>query len=330
MVKRMSRIRTHEVSLVRRGANRKKFAVTKSENSITMNPAIQAVLDTPAEGEDEFVATLKSEGVTDEKAVAARVAHFRLTNGLSDLLPTQKKEDYDDDKKKKSEDPMAKLKKMADRMKKAADGESDDDLEEMAAEMKKIMAEAKKATAKSKDDNDVPPQFKSLDPEAIVQAVTKSLAPVLKARNDEIEALKGTVAELIDQDRTSQFTAKAAGYTNVPAASDELALVLKSAHDVSPDFGKQLEGILDRVNAAVGESPVFKSLGSNGHQSTGGGSSDAWSRINQLAEQMVQKSSDKKMTLSTARSLVLKTDEGRKLYREYLAENPAQRSQHGV
>lgn len=71
---------TKELSLVDSGANRKKFATSKSEEN-DMNP-LQKVLEVKAEGEDKFVESLKG----DEQAKEAAVGLFRLMNGFKDIL----------------------------------------------------------------------------------------------------------------------------------------------------------------------------------------------------------------------------------------------------
>ncbi len=328
MPRRMSQIKTHEVSLVKRAANRKRFAVAKSES--TMDPLIEAVMSTPVEGEQRLVATWKAEGLSD-KEVAARVAKNRMEVGFADLLP-------DDD----AVEPVAKgamkgyamkMKKMMDRMQK---GMGEDEMMKMAEEMKAMysgMMEDDKAMGRGDDmdeDEKMKKTKKSLggDAAAIVELVTKAMQPMLEAKNQEVETLKSTVAELLAADRESVFTAKAEKeYRHVPAAKEEIAQVLKSAHDVSPDVGAQIEKILTRVNEAVSSAPILKSLGSTGAASGGGG--DAWGKINALAEQFVQKSDDPKMTLEKARTIVLKTQEGKRLYEDYLYENPAQRANYG-
>lgn len=75
---------TAELSLVRRGANNRRFAVTKGMD-MEFNEVLQSVLATEAEGEDKLVATLKSSGM-DEDGVAAAVAQYRLQHGFKDKV----------------------------------------------------------------------------------------------------------------------------------------------------------------------------------------------------------------------------------------------------
>ncbi len=81
---KLTNVHAHEVSLVRRGANGKRFALTKG---LTMNELIEAVLKTEAEGEADMVAAL-GEGVSEEQVELAK-ANFRLQVGFQDKLPKE-------------------------------------------------------------------------------------------------------------------------------------------------------------------------------------------------------------------------------------------------
>ena len=61
LVTKLSQLGTAELSLVNRGANRKRYAITKSQEDNEMD--IKAILNVAAEGEDQMVATLKAAGV---------------------------------------------------------------------------------------------------------------------------------------------------------------------------------------------------------------------------------------------------------------------------
>jgi hypothetical protein len=79
-------ISTAEVSLVKRGANKKRIAFRKSENQMAIDQSVmEAVLGAPADGEAKFVELMKSKGVDGDKLVAA-VANYRIQKGCEDLL----------------------------------------------------------------------------------------------------------------------------------------------------------------------------------------------------------------------------------------------------
>ena len=75
---------TAELSLVKRGANARRFAVTKGMD-MDLNEVMQTVLSTEAEGEKALVQTLKSAGLEDD-AVQVAVAQYRLQHGFKDKV----------------------------------------------------------------------------------------------------------------------------------------------------------------------------------------------------------------------------------------------------
>ena len=80
---KLTQVETYEVSLVRRGANGKKFALTKG---LEMNEVIEAVIKTEIDGEQELIEALGD--VSDEQADIAKAA-FRLQVGFQDKLSTE-------------------------------------------------------------------------------------------------------------------------------------------------------------------------------------------------------------------------------------------------
>lgn len=83
---KLTDIRTSEVSLVKRGANKKRLAIKKAEDEMSIDLNVfEAVVGSPAEGEEKFVELMKSQGVDGDK-LAAKVAQYRLAKGSSDLL----------------------------------------------------------------------------------------------------------------------------------------------------------------------------------------------------------------------------------------------------
>ena len=80
---KLTQVETHEVSLVRRGANGKKFALTKG---LEMNEVIEAVIKTEIDGEQELIESLGD--VSEDQAEIAKAA-FRLQVGFQDKLSTE-------------------------------------------------------------------------------------------------------------------------------------------------------------------------------------------------------------------------------------------------
>lgn len=256
---------------------------------------MEAVLKTAAEGEDTLIASLKAAGA-DEKRIDAAVALYRIQKGFADVIT-----DADTAIVSKAFGKKPKKDEAAD--------EDEDDMEKS------------KKSAQTAD-------LSKLDPEtrARVEAVFKSNESLAS----QVGQLTSTVKSLIDNGSQREFVAKAEKqFTHIPGKPEEIGLMLKSAHGVSEQFGKQLEDLLGMVNGLVQKSAMFGTAGTAGGASPGG---SAWTKIEQLAASLVMKS-DKGAEMTKEQKIeyvTTKTAEGKALYREYLAENPAQRSRHGV
>lgn len=301
-IKMLSNLHTAEVSLVRRGANRKRYAITKSEEyHMPFNPKVlEAVLKTAAEGEDKLIATLKAAGA-DEKRIDAAVAQFRVQKGFADVVTAEDAE------------LIAQATGVAKKDETDPDEPDDDD---MPALLKKKAKKTKKSAE---------PDLSQLAPEtrAQVEAVFKSNEALV----GQVESLTGMVKTLVDNGAKSEYVAKAAKeFSHIPGTPDEIGIVLKSAHDASPELGAGIEKLLGMVNGLVRKSALLGSVGSTGGAGAGG---SAWERIQTLATGLTMKAGDKDMTPEQKIAYVTeKTAEGRALYKEYLGENPAQRAKY--
>ncbi len=292
----LSRVQTAELTLCRRGANNRRFAVSKSlENPMKI---ANAVLSTPVEGEAQLVATLKSRGASEQRIEAA-VAALRIQKGFADVV-----EDEDRDLVEKS---------LVTKAKKSDDEEEDEDDDKPAF----LKEKAKKEKAK-----------KSLGLEDLEPEIREQITAVFKSRDDlekKSAKLEEVVKSLVDEKTTTGFIAKAKdSFGHVPMPVADLAQLLKTAHGVSPEHGASMEKLLGQFNEVVQKSSMFANVGSSG---PGRGDGSAMAKLEELAAGIVQKSAGE-MTREKAMDTVLKTAEGRALYKQYLTENPAQRAKH--
>jgi hypothetical protein len=288
---------TLEVSNVRRAANRKRYAITKSEANVMKDPKIiQAVLSTAAEGEEQLVATMKSAGA-DEKRIEAATALYRLNKGFADVL--------------KPEDLKVLIGKAHEEPDGDEQGDDESDVEYKARMAKRIKKARKSADAVGGDAD------AGLDPEVLkrVEAVMKSNENLVK----EVQGLKTAKEQL-------EYVAKAEReFKHVPGSPAELAVTLKAAHDAGPEAEKTILAHLRSVEEISAKSALFGEIGTSGG---GAGPTDANAKIQALAEKLTMKAdSGKEMTPAQKYSYVLThTPEGRALYREYLAQHPQQRA----
>lgn len=302
----LSGLTTAELTLCKRGINERRFAVFKS-GGFSMDPEVlQAILNTPAEGEKEFVGVLKSQGVTDEEKVNAAVASYRVQKGLKDLV---------DDKTMASVAKAAGYEKSD---KAVTPNEGKDD--------KKPDATSGKVDPKAKQGQG--PVKKSLDLSKLDDDSRQQIEAVFKSHDSMIartSALEEVVKSMRADAAEKEYVAKAAKeYGHLPLEERQLGLMLKSAHDMNPDFAKGFETLLGRMDEMVAKSAMLTTMGAVRKANEGG----AWAKIDGLAKGMVQKSVEGGNNLSHAQAidLVLKTEQGAELYREYLGDNPRQRA----
>jgi hypothetical protein len=283
-----------EISGVKRAANRKRFAVTKSE-STTMS-IISAVLATKAEGEEQFVATLKSEGA-DEKRIEAATAMFRMNKGFADILEQG-------DLEKAGIVAKAHKEPDGDEM----EQEEDETDEAFKARKAKKAAKAAKSAA-----------------QVVAQPVRKSAEVVEDPRLEQVmksnQALMDQVKGLVEKNQMMEFTTKAEReFSHVPGKSTaEIALALKAAHDVGGETEKTILASLRSVEQLVAKSAMLGEIGVSGSGMATGG---AHQKLVALASGLTMKSeSGKEMTPAQKYAYVAKnTAEGRDLYAQYLAE----------
>ena len=292
-VNMLSGLSTLEISNVKRAANRKKYATTKAADATTSQETtvpidIQKALSVAAEGEPEYVATLKSAGKAEDE-IKVLTAQYRLSKNFADVLPP------------------------AGAVTKAAKPADEDDLDQQdgetdkayASRMKKA-AKAKK-TAKSADVEDEPAE----DPR--LEAVMKSNATLAK-----------TVESLSTGNRANEFRLEArTQYRYVGKSEDDIVAMLEQGHQAGTlEITRKSMKALSDMNAS---NPAFKELGFVGKSD--GTKHEPYEELAKLADSVTMKSADGS-ELSEAQKMnrVLKTAQGRVLYSEYLAQNPAQRA----
>ena len=202
-INKLTKLKTLEVSLVARGANNKLFALTKS-GDIEMKDVILEVLKAEAEGEKELVETLKSQG-KDEDFISVATANYRLQTGFKDIVD--------------------------------AEG----------------LANVAKAAGLEGDEEkpcDLPPTPPENEDKTVDETRGEEMKEVEKAFNAKLEALQKAaeakderIAKLENEARHVSLVAKCeAEFSHVPGLnSDEQAVMLAKAYDVSEEFGASLE-----------------------------------------------------------------------------------------
>lgn len=266
---------TAELSLVRRGANMRRFAVTKGMD-MDLQEVLQSVLATEAEGEKALTQTLKSAGL-DEDGIGVAIAQYRLQHGFKDKV---------------SKDAFAAVAKAAgyDAVKKA---------------------EPPKPPEPRGKPAGMPPEL-----EAVWKSQQDQIAEA-KERADKLERqLEGVRKDALRKDYVAKCERD---YAHVPGmTAEQMADMLMQAESVSKEFAESLEKQWKDTAEAVKKSGLLSASGATGPRSTSG---DAWSQMQTMAKELVQKSAGE---LTAAKALDKVVAENPDLYQEYLNQNPAQ------
>jgi hypothetical protein len=288
----LAELKTAEVSLVDRGANRKKrFPIFKQEESMTpeLEEILKAVLETEVDEEAKLSEIIGKAKISD-KGLAALKSALRILASYKDELPA---------------DAMNTLA--------AAAGYA------APSEKKETPAEEKDKT----DEEESAPEKKSVKKEEEPVEKNENTEAITKAQT-EIDDLKKKLQTETDMRLTQEWIKKAeAELSHYPGKSaKDLGTMLKKMADVDPTAANEQFESMKTASVALKESNIFKSAGSG---ETGSGNADsAEAKIDKLAKGFVEKSVDAKMTYEKAYSVVIKREP--ELYAQYLKEHTEQGS----
>jgi hypothetical protein len=342
-LKRLYKLEPAEVSLVNRGANKKKFLIYKSDKGAQMT---KQELEAIAKGDPaalkkveqvlkEYNEAMKAEGEegADEKQMTALKAVVRILTPFKDSLPSDlldqvmeaaglggpsdggQPEEGDVEKLGENfkKDPAQPMQKSKDGKKLESDEDDEDDEDEdddNENEGEKEMAK-KSAEAVLKADG-------TLDLSAVPESLKPTLEILYKGQQDAIKKA-ADLEQKLEVERTNrvtkEFNEKAAGFKHIGADKDKVAAILKSTAEKNPEQLAALEEVLKGVDAQVATGDLYKELGS-GLQSSG---KTTYEMIEKAAEGFVQKSGQT-MTKEAAVAEFLNTKEGQKMYAQHQAE----------
>jgi hypothetical protein len=286
-------VKTDEVSLVDKGANKKKrFPIFKQESQMN-DDIIKAVLETQVDEEtnlDEFIS--KSE--LDETGAQVVKGALRLLAGFKDKLPTETPSALA--KAAGYEEPVAKAKKEEEIPPKEMDEEEDE--EEM--KMKKSL-------------------------EALPEELRKEFETIQKAQDDKIAELttkNETFAKQLKEERdrreTEEWVAKCKEHlAALPGkTAQEHGESFKKMADADAELAEEQFKVLKSAADAIKEGNLYKELGGRGEDTTG----SVMTKINKAAAKL--RDGDSKLSKEQAFMKALEDDPT--LYAEYMNEHPAQ------
>lgn len=259
----------HEVSLVTRPANKRKFMLLKNEGGILLNQKLfDAITKVDLEVASKLGEVMKEHSVEEEAASAVEAA-VKLVVAYSEELP---------------ENIFHKLSGILGEV-----VDKQDKTEEKEEETKR----EKEIEIKETDENDI---FKGLD---VPENLRPALDAITKAYSDRISEMQNALEAEKDKQATAQFVAKASEFDALAVNPQEFGLVLKNIYTANPEEYQRIEAVLKAANKAVSESALFINKGS---ASADGGL--AIDEITSLANTLVEKS-EHKVTFEQAYAQVL-------------------------
>jgi len=290
-------VRTHEVSLVESGANLKRwFPIMKAARGNTMKMEDILVEVLKAEGRSEAIAKLEEDMEKmelPEDAKAAISAAMKLLESFSDMMPVS--------------DALQALR--------TANGEKVEVEIEASEEEEAEKAEHEDEEMKKEDEEEELKKSLGELPDAAraaVEALWKSNRELVE-KSQKLESELGQ--ELAKRER-GEFIAKSEkSLCNIPGHSlEEVCDLVLEAKARDEDFGARIEKALTAASNGMKGGATLVEAGSNAPVEAPG---DAWGRIQQLAQEEIQKSQGK-MDMPVAIAKAIQTNP--KLYAEYQAD----------
>lgn len=288
-------VRTHEVSLVESGANlKRRFPIMKAARGNTMKMENILVEVLKAEGRSEAIAKLEEDMEKmelPEDAKAAISAAMKLLESFSDMMPVS--------------DALQALR--------TANGEKVEVEIEASEEEEAEKAEHEDEEMKKEDEEEELKKSLGELPDAAraaVEALWKSNRELVE-KSQKLESELGQ--ELAKRER-GEFIAKSEkSLCNIPGHSlEEVCDLVLEAKARDEDFGARIEKALTAASNGMKGGATLVEAGSNAPVEA---PSDAWERIQQLANEEVQKSGG---SMASAIAKTIQTNPA--LYAEYSAK----------
>lgn len=310
MTTKLTDITTDEVSLVGKGANRKKFLLFKSGKEGTMEELLKELLEElkPIEGEKDLLADLKKAKFSAEETSTVQAA-IRMLSGVADKI--KKSGIVVKAFETKADPAKVERKDIGDYLKKSSAA----DRAEVAKQLGVDPTRFEEAFGPAKTDDGL---ILKADGTLNLDAVPKDMRPAMqllfKDKAETAKKLKDAEDKIEKSEKAEKravWIAKAAEFKDLPGTNvQELADTLMELSDEGAEkIMKQL-----RSNLEIIEKGDF--FGEHGRPGPGGGTGQAIEKVNQLAGSLIQKND--KLTQADAIQLVLR--ENPSLYQEYVKE----------
>jgi len=136
-----------------------------------------------------------------------------------------------------------------------------------------------------------------------------------------MEAQDAEITNLREANAQTVYVGKAAAFKGLPVKADDDWSVLRAIDAIPDEKARKRVWELLRAGDAAMTTGVLKQVGSDAPASIAGG--DAWAKIEAGAKDLVAKSAGK-VSDADGVTKFMETPDGKRLYAEYLGQNPAQ------
>jgi len=271
-------LNTVEVSLVDKGANERVFAIMKAE---TMNDLVKDILEVPLEQEADVIESLVEKDISED-ARHSLIGAMRLVQAYKDEAGMR--------------EALVSLAELLDFNK--------PEMEEPSMDQEIVQEET------SQDD---------LNLASVPEEVRAQVEDLWKANKEAVkkaEELEAVLKAERDERLTKEYIVKAKEqYGNIPGHSaEDLGPMLKSLNEHDAKMAEKIEGLLKTMSQVLAKSEVFAEAGVT-TQDAGSGKNPE-SQLDQLAKQYSTENPG--VSYAKAYDSVLKSEEGRRLYAEYV------------
>lgn len=298
MPTRLTDLEVYEVSLVKRGANRRKFLMLKSQGE-NMKDILKDIADQKVD--EKQIQELVEKHCKDEtkekkeRVVKSLIANARFTSLVKNDLgyelankllfgkDSAEGSDNQDDNNKPKEKVTMSDKEKAEK-----------------AEAEKV---AKAATDKAAADKVIADKAKAEKAKNAAPAPGSDEITAIKKANEDLVKKNADLEKEIAVERNEriqkEFMTKAESFKHITVKTDELCSLLKEAKvSLSKESYGVLESLLEKSEEALKESALLKETGSGG----GDGFSSTLQKVNALTAEI--RKQDPKLTAEQAESLV--------------------------
>lgn len=298
-------LNVEEVSLVKKPANERKFLIVKQERGYNMelDVVLKSLddLEIDLENEEDIEKSLKKMKLSDQACKAVKGA-LKLMSAYKEQMP---------------KDMMAKMAMMAGYGMPGAPGEMVYEIPVTQAKMPpdkgkggtppNLYAPPMAAKKVKKEDGTLDLDAIPEESRELVQMLWKEQETAIK-KADQLEADLKIEREIRI---TKEYQERGAKFPNIGTA-ESVGAILKTAYEVSAEYGLQVETSLKDADSRIEKSELFKEIGSEASGVDGG----AWGKIEELAKSIVTKGEGQTMAQAIDRVLA----ENPKLYEEYTNE----------